>query len=120
MIEDEVEEGPAEVERPSVAEPAQVKKQRLNKKLIEREDMRFLSEVMLGTKQGRRFLWRILDAAHTFEERFACGPNGFPQPEATWFHAGEQALGLRLYQTWLRASPDATAAMHKENDPRFS
>jgi hypothetical protein len=41
---------------------------------------------------GRREVWRLLQAGHCFEERFACGPNGFPQTEATWFHAGEQAF----------------------------
>lgn len=69
---------------------------------------------------GRREMWKLLQVTHAFEERFACGPNGFPQVEATWFHAGEQAVGQRLYQTWLRRDPITVAAMHAENDPNFA
>lgn len=101
-----------------LAEPKQVRKRRLTQKMREREDVRFLQSV-LKDEAGRRFLWRILVEAHTFEERFACGPNGFPQPEATWFEAGIQSFGQRLYQTWLKNDPLAIAAMHRENDPRF-
>ena len=68
---------------------------------------------------GRREMWRLLQVTHAFEERFACGPNGFPQVEATWFHAGEQAVGQRLYQTWLRRDPLSVSAMHAENDPNW-
>lgn len=73
------------------------------------------------TESGRREMWDLLDAAHAFDERFACGPNGFPQPEATWFHAGEQAFGLRLYQTWVRDADlrPLIFKMHDENDHRF-
>ncbi|HQT65359.1 MAG TPA: hypothetical protein PLO16_12685 [Acidocella sp.] len=69
---------------------------------------------------GRAEMWKLLTACHTFEERFACGPSGFPQPEATWFHAGEQSIGLRLYQTWLRLDPIAVMQMQTEHDPRFA
>ena len=74
---------------------------------------------ILGSEPGRRFLWRILTEARAFDNPFAVGPNGFPQPEATWFQAGVKDLGQRLYLTWLRISPEAVAAMHRENDPRF-
>jgi hypothetical protein len=115
--EDDLGESPAD--QPNAAEPKQVRKRRVTQKMRERDDARFIQDI-LKDEAGRRFLWAILTAAHTFEERFACGPNGFPQTEATWFHAGEQALGLRLYQTWLRTDPLAVAAMHRENDPRFA
>lgn len=105
-------------EQPNAAEPKQVRKRRVTQKMRERDDVRFLQDI-LKDEAGRRFLWRILEAAHTFEERFACGPNGFPQVEATWFEAGIQSFGQRLYQTWLRTDPAAVAAMHRENDPRF-
>lgn len=69
---------------------------------------------------GRRELWGILQAAHAFEERFACGPNGFPQPEATWFHAGEQAVGQRLFMSWQALDPHGVFLMQIEHDPRFA
>jgi hypothetical protein len=68
---------------------------------------------------GRREMWGILQACHAFEERFACGPNGFPQPEATWFHAGEQAIGQRLYRSWARLDRAGVFLMHDEHDPDF-
>jgi hypothetical protein len=69
---------------------------------------------------GRREMWAILQAGHYFEERFACGPNGFPQPEATWFHAGEKALVERLYLSWARFDRAGVFLMHDEHDARFS
>ena len=69
---------------------------------------------------GRRELWGILQATHAFEERFACGPNGFPQVEATWFHAGEQALGQRLFLSWQRFDPQGVFLMQQEHDPRLA
>ena len=68
---------------------------------------------------GRRELWGILKEAHAFGEHFACGPNGFPQPEATWFHAGEQSLGMRLFLSWQVLSPEGVRLMLLEHDPRF-
>ena len=72
-----------------------------------------------GNPFVRQEMWGILADAHTFEERFACGPNGFPQPEATWFHAGEQAFGLRLFLRWQQLDPDGVRLMLMEHDPRF-
>jgi hypothetical protein len=69
---------------------------------------------------GRREGWRLLQAGHCFEERFACGPNGFPQTEATWFHAGEQAFVMRLYQTLMLRDRAGVFVMHDEHDARFS
>jgi hypothetical protein len=69
---------------------------------------------------GRREMWEVLQSSHTFEERFACGPNGFPQVEATWFHAGEQAFGQRLFLSWQRFNPDGVLLMLQEHDPRFA
>lgn len=109
----------ASEDQTSVAEPAAVRKRRVTQKMREREDARFL-DTLLADEAGRRFLWRILTTAGTFNEPFAVGPNGFPQPEATWFSWGKKELGLNLYHTWLRTSPEAVSAMHRENDPRFS
>jgi len=68
---------------------------------------------------GRREMWGILQSAHTFEERFACGPSGFPQPEATWFEAGIQSHGQRLFQSWTVLDRAGVFLMMDEHDPRF-
>ena len=69
---------------------------------------------------GRREIWRILDAAHPFETKFACGPNGFPNEQATWFHAGQQEFGLRLYHSLLLLNREGVLLMQDENDSRFA
>lgn len=77
----------------------------------------------LADPVGRREIWRLLageGGAHVFEERFAVGPNGFPQTEATWFAAGEQAFGLRLYQHLMRIDRAGVFLMHDEHDQRFA
>lgn len=83
-----------------------------------RETQEFWSSVF-ATPVGRREMWKLLTSAHTFDERFACGPNGFPQPEATWFQAGEQSFGQRVYRTWARDHRVEVLLMHDENDPAF-
>lgn len=68
---------------------------------------------------GAREMWGILQACHAFETKFACGPNGFPQPEATWHALGEQSVGRRLYDSWLLLDRDGVLRMQDEHDPRF-
>lgn len=75
---------------------------------------------VLADPVGRREVWQLLQAAHTFEERFACGPNGFPQPEATWFHAGEQSFGQRFYQKLQFVDREGVWLMQDEHDPRYA
>jgi hypothetical protein len=69
---------------------------------------------------GQQIIWQFLTDLHTFEERFACGPNGFPQPEATWFQAGRQDVGLRLHRTLAKFDREALFAMHDAFDPEFA
>lgn len=74
---------------------------------------------------GRREMWRMLTTAQSdgnpFTPPFACGPNGFPQPDATWFRAGQYALGQHFYQTWMQqAGVEAVKLMLDEHDPRFA
>lgn len=77
-------------------------------------------KAVFSSEVGRREMWGILASAHAFDERFACGPNGSPQSEATWFHAGEQALGQRLFLSWQRLDRDGVWKMQDEHDPRFA
>lgn len=110
---------PAGEQAVDAATPQGLKRQR-NKAERERLEADVFWKRVFADPIGRRELWYLLAACHTFEERFACGPSGFPQPEATWFHAGEQSVGLRLYQHWLAHHRDGVALMHDEHDPRFA
>lgn len=116
--EDQIDEQPSQQQTVDAGSPRAVKKRQTKLQIQEREEERFWKGVF-SDPIGRRCMWKLLDGAHPFEERFACGPNGFPQTEATWFHAGEQSLGLRIYQTWLARFPLEVMEMHKEHDSRF-
>ena len=107
------------VEIPDAGSRSGVNKAREKARLRELEVLEFWKAIM-GHPTGRGIVWGLLQDAGTFEERFATGPNGFPQVEATWFHAGQQAFGLRLYQYLLKTVRSEIATMHDELDPRFS
>lgn len=74
---------------------------------------------LLANEVGREVVWGLLSDAGTFTTQFACGPSGFPQPEATWFHHGQSSFGLGLYHKLLVLDVAAVRAMHEEHDPRF-
>lgn len=100
-------------------EPAQVKKRESKSKLRQRQSDAWWAK-LLADPVGRREMWGIVQTeCHAFDERFACGPNGFPQPEATWFEAGRQSIGQRIYQTMFMRDPAGTMLMLAENDSRF-
>lgn len=112
-----------ETERPAettgavnVADPSSIRRVRRKKQSEEDQQLEFWTE-LLSTPLGRREMWGILDSGHAFQERFATGPNGFPQPEASWCEAGEQRLAFRLYLSWLRLAPDGVQLMLRENHP---
>lgn len=70
---------------------------------------------------GGRILWNLLQSLHVFDdEQFACGPNGFPQPEATWHARGQRDFGLRLYRTLIKHDREAVFALHDQYDPLFT
>lgn len=106
------------VEVPDAANPVQQKRIR-NRAKFEKEQGAEFWRAMLATEIGRREIWSLLTNAHTFEDRFACGPNGFPQPEATWFQAGEKAVGMRLYLSLLKLDLPGVTAMHEQCDTSF-
>ncbi len=74
----------------------------------------------LADPVGRREIWALIQSAHAFEERFACGPNGAPQPESTWFQAGEQSFGLRLYLKLQQIDREGIWLAQNEHDPRYA
>jgi hypothetical protein len=113
------------VEEPSEAEPDNVAdrrhRERKEKRIArqKREGAQFWRGV-LATEVGRREVWGILRAGHWTETRFSCGPNGFPQTEATWFAAGEQALAQRFHDTLDIIDHEGLYLMKTEHDPRYA
>lgn len=99
-------------------DPEQVEGRKRSKKLQERDSERFWNAIF-ATELGRREMYKLLVDSKAFEIRFACGPNGFPQPEATWFQAGESSWGRRVADTWMVRHPDEYLLMLRENDARF-
>lgn len=98
----------------NAADPVAIKRVRRRIKKAEDDAGEFWREVF-STPIGRREMWGILASGGAFDERFATGPNGFPQPEATWCQAGEQRLAFRLYLSWMKLCPDGVGLMLKEN-----
>lgn len=124
MIDDDPPDDPDDElpsEQPTVdaASREGVRKQERRQDREEREATEFWRTVF-ADPVGRREMWRLLRDLHPFEERFACGPSGFPQPEATWFEAGKQAVGLHLYHHWTRVAREGVLMMLDEHDPRFA
>jgi hypothetical protein len=101
------------------ADEKKVARRRQKLKSNEKEEAEFWRQAM-NSEVGRRAIWKLLTEAHIFEQRFACGPNGFPQTEATWFQAGVQDFGLRLYHMLGRNDRVLLLKMHDENDPYYS
>jgi hypothetical protein len=99
-------------------DPAQVKRRETAQQIRKREVARFWNSVF-ASPVGRQEMWLLITEGKPFETPFAVGPNGFPQPEATWWKAGQAEFSLRIYRSWLVAHPDAIRLMHLENDPAF-
>ena len=83
-----------------------------------REARRFWNAVF-ANPVGRREMWGVLEALKAFEVNFACGPNGFPQPEATWFKAGRQSVIRDLHSRLQMLDHGAVYDMLCENHPAF-
>lgn len=76
---------------------------------------------VFADRVGRREMWRFFhEESHAFNAVFPTSPIGFPDPNATFFAAGEQNLGLRLYHRCLRFAQQGVAWMHIEHDPRHA
>lgn len=109
---------PLDLPTVDVATPKGVRRQISKAKQAQQETDEFWKAV-LKDRIGRRTIWGLLQAGHVFETKFACGPNGFPQSEATWYAKGEQDFALRLYHNLLRLDLTGVHLMHSEHDPRF-
>ena len=64
---------------------------------------------LLKMPQGRRVLWRILQAARIDEHGFV--PS---DPYATAFHCGQKSIGLFLQEAILQVSPLLLSQMRAE------
>ena len=120
--EDPAGEGPdqePELEIKNAADPVQIRAAHRKQRETKQDATKFWAGVF-ATAIGRREMWNLLQEAGAFEVQFACGPNGFPQVEATWFKAGASNYGLRLYHSWLLAEPEGVRQMHIENDSRWA
>lgn len=100
------------------ADPKANRRRETRAKLEQREAEEFWRGIF-ADRIGRRELWRLLGTLHTFEQRFATGPNGFPQSEATFFHLGEQSVGQRLWKLWGSIDREGVLLMHEEHDHSF-
>jgi hypothetical protein len=119
MIDDNDDEHLEPSESTDAADPVQYRKRVTKAALHHRKVVAFWQSVF-ADPIGRAEMWAILQSAGTFDDRFGVGPNGFPQPEASWFHMGARSLGLRLFQSWQALAREGVFLMQDEHDPRFS
>ncbi len=103
---------------PNAASVPQIRKAREKQRKAQSEASEFWAEVMASIA-GRREMWNLLAECGTFETRFGASPSGVPDPIASWFYAGQTALGQRLYRKLMLASPIGLQIMHRENDSGF-
>ncbi|MBE6421556.1 MAG: hypothetical protein E7027_05460 [Elusimicrobium sp.] len=80
----------------------------MNEKQLKKRNIYDLQTV-LKTAQGRRLLWRILQAARIRQHSFVPA-----DATATAFHCGQQSIGLFLLDEIEEAAPGAYAQMRGE------
>jgi len=94
-------------------------RKRESKKQLARRQLREWFAEQLRHPIGRQFLWDILAAAGTFDERYGFGPYGQPNDLASWRYAGQRDLGLRLYHTWSQLDRAGVLSLLDEFHPQF-
>jgi len=102
----------------SAVDPKEAKKRESRKKILAREDAEFIRR-MLADPAGKRFVWGLIEDAGTFKEKYGFGPYGHPNPQASWFYAGQRDFGMRLYHRLSALDRAGVLALHDEFDPRF-
>lgn len=80
----------------------------MNEKQLKKRNVSDLQTV-LKTVQGRRLLWRILQACRVHQHAFVPGDTA-----ATAFHCGQQSIGLFVLAEIENASPHAYTQMRGE------
>lgn len=118
--EDEIGLEPIPEEIPNAADAKSFKRQKRNKETLIERDRRFWHGV-LSNEDGRRIIWAMLTVdMHLFTPQFACGPNGMPQPDATWFMAGQRENGLKFYRMLMTMDQEGVMLMQREHDSAFA
>ena len=95
---------------------------RLTKKQIQIDELNAMNwwQRAMSDPVGRLEIWKIINnKCGAFSTIFGVSPAGQPQTEASWFHAGEKSVGLKLYHEIMSNCPKEILLMHYENDPRF-
>jgi hypothetical protein len=95
-------------------------KRQLRKADLALEEERRFWEAVFGDTVGRRCMWKLLAQAHPFETSFGVSGGLVLDQYATWFEAGKQGLGMKLFQDWLMLARDGVLLMLDENEPRFA
>ncbi len=80
----------------------------MNEKQLHKRNVSDLQSV-LKTVQGRRVLWRILQAARVQQHAFVPG-----DAYATAFHCGQQSIGLFVLDEIQQVAPQAYQQMRGE------
>ena len=94
------------------ANEEQVKEQKARSKRADKQAVADLKAVM-GSAEGRRFVWRQLELAGCYRMSFAPG-----QPDVTAFNEGMRDRGNQLLGELLLHCPDLYAAMTTEHAER--
>lgn len=115
--EPEPEQATALEETINVAEPYEVRKQVRRRATQQRSSAEFWQSVF-STEEGRAEIWKILEAAGTFDQRSGVSPNGSFDPSLTAFHAGQKALGQHFFLQWLGYDKESVMQMLIENQPQ--
>jgi hypothetical protein len=100
-----------------VAEQTRIEEERLALRLqreeSEAEDIKWL----LKHKQGRSFLWRLLEDAGIFQAGWSPG-NGLDGVVDVFWYLGARNLGLKYLHRINELDPEAYSLMVKEKDTR--
>jgi hypothetical protein len=95
--------------------PAQVAQRVKAQKRGETQDRDDLNWVMRH-EQGRRIMWRLLEACSVFGNSFVRAQG---DPHLTAFNCGEQNIGLSYLSRVVAQEPDGYNLMVKENSGRL-
>lgn len=85
--------------RPAAASTEQEVKDQDDKAKIEARECAAFWQFVLADRIGRREIFKLLKMIRAFETSpFASTPIGFPDPNATFYNAGQIDLGRQVYQ----------------------
>ena len=102
----------------NAADPTRLKRQKRRVEMDGNEAEDFWRGVF-ATPVGRREMWGLLHRAGITEARFGAGPNGFPDPHASFFRAGVKSVADAFLDAWTIRDFEGVRMMRLENDPRW-